>query len=175
MTASIVPQIVFIVAAADNGAIGKDNALPWRVSSDLKRLKALTIGRPVIMGRKTNQSIGRPLPDRTNIVMTRDRGFSAAGIAVAYSPADALAVAMGDALRRGVDEIAVIGGAEIYALFLDKAARVELTRVHASPEGDAFFAPLDPAQWVEADSERHAAGPRDSADFSFVSYRRRAD
>ncbi len=168
------PQIVLIVAVADNGVIGKDNALPWRLSSDLKRFKALTSGRPVLMGRKTFRSIGRPLPDRTNIVLTRDRAFSAAGIAVACSPADALAVAVGDAARRGVDEIAVIGGAEVYALFLGQAARIELTRVHASPEGDAFFSTPDLAQWQEAGRERQTAGPKDSADFSYVSYRRRA-
>lgn len=169
------PELIFIVAVADNGVIGRDNALPWRLSSDLKRFKALTVGRPVIMGRKTHQSIGRALPDRTNIVLTRDRSFAAAGVAVTYSPADALAVAAGDAARRGVDEIMVIGGAEVYALFLDQAARIELTRVHASPEGDAIFAKPDPAIWAQTQSGRQSAGPRDSADFSYVSYVRRAD
>lgn len=167
------PEIVLIVAVADNGVIGRNNTLPWRLPSDLKRFKKLTSGRPVLMGRKTFQSIGRPLPDRTNIILTRDRAFSAPGIAVAYSPADALAIAFGDAARRGVGEIAVIGGAEVYALFLGQAARIELTCVHASPEGDAFFAKPDPAHWEEAGRERQTAGPHDSADFSYVSYRRR--
>lgn len=165
--------IVFVVAAADNGVIGRNNALPWRLPSDLKRFKALTFGKPVIMGRKTFQSIGRPLPGRTNIVLTRDATFCARGIVAATSKEAALELAQGDAMRRGADSIAIIGGGDIFALYTDQADRIELTRVHDAPEGDAFFATPDPARWNEAERVRHSAGAGDSADFTYVTYRRR--
>ena len=166
------PSIVLIVAVADNGVIGQGNAIPWRLKSDLQRFKRLTLNKPVIMGRKTYQSIGRPLPGRTNIVVTRDASFKAPGAVVATSFDAAEAVATGDALRRFASDIAVIGGAEIYAHWLARAARIELTEVHALPEGDTCFPPIDPERWLEAGRERHAAGPQDSADFSYVTYRR---
>jgi dihydrofolate reductase len=166
-------QIVLIVAVADNGVIGAHGALPWRLKSDLKRLKAMTIARPVVMGRKTFVSIGRPLPGRTNIVVTRDAAFRAKGAVVTNSFADARAVAQGDALRRSADEIAVIGGAEIYAQWMDCADRLEITEVHARPEGDTRFAAIDASIWEEVARERHPAGKDDNADFSYVTYRRR--
>lgn len=166
-------DIVFIVAVAENGVIGQGNAMPWRLKSDLKRFKALTIGKPVVMGRKTFESISKPLPGRTNIVVTRDRGYSAPGIVVAPSLDTAHEIARGDALRRFVTEIAVIGGAEIFRQWLDRATRVEWTVVHASPEGDTFMEPLNPADWEEMARERHVAGESDSAGFSYVTYRRR--
>jgi dihydrofolate reductase len=126
------------------------------------------------MGRKTFLSLKRPLPGRTNIVMTRDRNFSAAGAVVATSLEQALEVARGDALRRGATEIAVIGGAEIYAQWLPLADRLEITEVHAQPEGDTYFASPDPARWQETARERHAAATGDSADYSYVTWRRRA-
>src|SRR3954469_25412473 len=113
------PEIVLIVAVAENGVIGSLGAIPWRLKSDMKRFKALTLNRPVVMGRKTFVSIGRPLPGRTNIIVTRDPDFRAAGVVVTNSFADARAIAMGDALRRFATEIAVIGGAEIYAQWID--------------------------------------------------------
>lgn len=170
---SLEVQIVFVVAVAENGVIGLGNAMPWHLRSDLKRFKALTIGKPVVMGRKTFESIGKPLPGRTNIVVTRDRGYSAPGIVVAPSLDTAHEIARGDALRRFVTEIAVIGGAEIFRQWLDRAERIEWTVVHASPEGDAFIEPLSPADWEEVARERHAAGEGDSAGFSYVTYRRR--
>jgi dihydrofolate reductase len=109
------PEIVFVVAVAENGVIGANGAIPWRLKSDMRRLKAMTIGKPVVMGRKTFVSLRRPLPGRTNIVITRDADFRAPGAVVTTSFADARAVATGDALRRFAPEIAVIGGAEIYA------------------------------------------------------------
>jgi dihydrofolate reductase len=160
------------VAVADNGVIGQGNAMPWRLKSDLQRFKRLTLNKPVIMGRKTYQSIGRPLPGRTNIVVTRDPVFAAAGVVVATSFEAAEQVARGDALRRFATEIAVIGGAEVFAHWLPGAARLELTEVHAQPEGDTRFPPIDPDQWQEVARERHAAGAQDSADFSYVTYRR---
>jgi dihydrofolate reductase len=167
------PQIVLVAAVADNGVIGSRGALPWRLKSDMRRLKAITTGRPVVMGRKTFASIGRPLPGRTNVVVTRDADFRSPGAVVTTSFTDARAVALGDALRRLAPDIAVIGGAEIYAQWMDVADRLEITEVHARPEGDTYFAPIDAAIWQEVSRLRNPAGPDDSADFSYVTYRRR--
>ena len=166
-------NIVLIAAVAENGVIGHGNAIPWRLKSDQARFKAMTMGKPVVMGRKTFLSLRKPLPGRTNIVITRDVDFEAAGVVVTTSFANARAVALGDALRRSASEIAVIGGAEIYAQWMDWADRLELTEVHARPEGDTVLAPIDPRDWEEAARARHSATPGDSADFSYVTYRRR--
>ena len=165
-------EIVFVLAVAENGVIGANGAMPWRLKSDLARLKALTIGKPVVMGRKTFASIGRPLPGRTNIVMTRDATFRADGVVVTCSLTDAKAIATGDALRRFATEIAVIGGAEIYTQWMDSADRLEITEVHARPDGDTRLT-IDLAPWEEVARVRNPAGPHDSADFSYVTYRRR--
>jgi len=165
--------VTFVIARADNGVIGKNGALPWHIPADLQFFKRVTLGKPVIMGRKTFQSIGKPLPRRTNIVITRDADYRANGAIVTTSAADAGAVALGDALRRSVAEIAVIGGAEIYRQWLDRADRLEITEVHARPEGDTHF-DIDKAEWDEVGRIRHPAGPDDSADYSYVTYRRRA-
>jgi dihydrofolate reductase len=166
-------EIVLIVAVADNGVIGAGGAIPWRLKTDLQRLKAMTINKPVVMGRKTFVSLRRPLPGRTNIVVTRDANFRAAGAVVTTSLADARAVATGDALRRLATEIAVIGGAEIYAQWMDSADRLEITEVHARPEGDTYLATIDAGVWEEVARVRNSAGSDDSADFSYVTYRRR--
>ena len=167
------PQIVFVVAVAENGVIGLGNAMPWKLKSDLKRFKAITLGRPVIMGRKTFTSVGSPLPGRTNIVVTRDKAFQAPGIVVATSLDAALDVARGDALRRFATEIMVIGGAEIFAQWLTKADRLEITEVHAAPEGDTFMKPVDVAEWQETARMRHSKADGDTADISYVTYERR--
>lgn len=172
-TANASPEIILIVAVAENGVIGAHGAIPWRLKSDQARLKAMTMGKPIVMGRKTFVSLRRPLPGRTNIVVTRDGNFRARGAVVTTSFADARAIARGDALRRFATEIAVIGGAEIYAQWMDSADRLEITEVHARPEGDTRFAAIDAAIWQEVGRERHPAGPDDSADFSYVTYRRR--
>jgi dihydrofolate reductase len=172
-TADARPQIVLIVAIAENGVIGAGGAIPWRLKSDMRRLKALTLDKPVVMGRKTFVSIGKPLQKRTNIVITRDKDFRAAGVVVTNSFADARAIATGDALRRFATEIAVIGGAEIYAQWMDSADRLEITEVHARPDGDTRFAAIDAKAWEETARVRNPAGPDDSADFSYVTYRRR--
>ena len=164
-------EIVFVVAVAENGVIGAGGSIPWRVKSDVQRFKALTIGKPVVMGRKTFISLKRPLPGRTNIVITRDPDFRAAGALVTTSFAAARVSAVGDALRRSVSEIAVIGGAEIYAQWMDIADRLEVTEVHARPEGDTFFR-IDRTQWRETSRQAQAAGPDDGAAFSYVTYRR---
>ena len=166
-------EIVLIVAVADNGVIGRDNTIPWRLKSDLQRFKAMTLNKPVVMGRKTFQSLRRPLTGRTNIVMTRDPDYRAAGAVVTTSFENARAVAHGDALRRFATEIAIIGGAEVYAQWMDVADRLEITEVHARPEGDTRFAAIDAAAWEEVARVRNPAGPDNSADFSYVTYRRR--
>ena len=167
-------SIILIVAVAENGVIGQANAIPWRLKSDMQRLKALTMGKPIVMGRKTFESFPRrPLPGRTNIVITRNADYQAAGAVVTTSFAAARDVAIGDALRRGVAEIMVLGGAEIYAQSMGLADRLEITEVHARPAGDAYFAPVDPAVWEEVGRVRNAAAGEDSVDFSYVTYRRR--
>jgi dihydrofolate reductase len=166
-------EIVLIVAAADNGVIGFRGTIPWRLKTDQQRLKAMTMGKPVVMGRKTFISLRRPLPGRTNIVITRDVNFRSRGAVVTTSFADARAVATGDALRRFATEIAVIGGAEIYAQWIDSADRLEITEVHIQPEGDTYFAAIDAAVWEEVARVRNSAAADDSADFSYVTYRRR--
>ena len=166
-------EIVLIAAVADNGVIGAENAIPWRLKSDVQRLKAMTMSKPVVMGRKTFISLRRPLPGRTNVVVTRDANFTAAGAVVTTSFAAARAVATGDALRRFVNEIAVIGGAEIYAQWIDIADRLDVTEVHARPEGDTYFSAIVPADWEEMARVRNSSGPDDSVDFSYVTYIRR--
>src|SRR5258708_19611180 len=136
------PEIVLIVAVADNGVIGARGALPWRLKSEMQGLKALAIGKPVVMGRKTFASIGRPLPGRTNIVVTRDANFRAPGAVATSSFTDARAVALGDALRRRATDIAVIGGAEIYPQWMDIGDRLEGTGVPPRPQGRTYFPPI---------------------------------
>ena len=166
-------EIVLIVAVAENGVIGHDNTIPWRLKSDQQRLKAITLNKPVVMGRKTFESLRRPLPGRTNIVVTRDPSYRAHGAVVTTSFENARAVAHGDALRRFATEIAVIGGAEIYAQWMECADRLEITEVHARPDGDTRFPAVDPAAWEEVARVRNPAGSHDSADFSYVTFRRR--
>ncbi len=172
-TAARHPEIVLMVAVAENGVIGSKGTIPWRVRSDVLRLKAMTMGKPVVMGRKTFESLPRPLRGRTNIVVTRNSSYRAAGAVVTSSLADARAVALGDALRRFATEVAVIGGAEIYAQWMASADRLEVTEVHARPEGDTRFPAIDPVQWEEVARVRNSAGEDDRTDFSYVTYRRR--
>jgi dihydrofolate reductase len=157
-------MITFYLARADNGVIGVDGALPWRIPGELKRFKAMTMGKPMVMGRKTFESFPAALPGRRNIVLTRDRSWSAEGAEVAHSPAEALALA-GD-----VPEVAVIGGAEVFALF--EADRVELTEVHAAPPGDAIVPGFMPEAWRETAREDHADGSGHPP-YSFVTLERR--
>lgn len=166
-------RVTFVVAVAENGIIGRDGQLPWRLSSDLKYFRRMTMGKPVIMGRKTFKSIGKPLDGRDNIVMTRDTGFTAPeGVHVVRSPDAALALAHRLAEARGVGEIAVIGGAEVYRLMLPHADRLYLTRVHASPEGDASFG-IDLADWIEAERSEMPRTERDAHAATFITYDRR--
>ncbi len=144
-------MITLIVAVSTNNVIGTDGDLPWRLSDDLKRFKAVTMGKPIVMGRKTYESIGRPLPGRQNIVITRQDEFTADGCDVVQSTAEAVEVA------GGADEVMVIGGSQIYVAFLPLADRIYLTRVHTEVEGDAFFPPLDETKWRESASESFEA------------------
>jgi len=164
--------LILVAAVAENGVIGRAGGLPWRLKSDLKRFRMLTIGHPVVMGRKTYLSLGTPLKGRTNIVVTRDPTFTAAGIVAAPGLEAALEVAEGDALRRGAAAIVIGGGADIYAETIERAARLEITRVHARPEGDTMFPAIDPALWRESARNEHAAGPDDEAPFTTLTYER---
>jgi dihydrofolate reductase len=167
----VLPEIVLVYAVAENGVIGHDNNIPWRLKSDMQRFKALTIGKPIVMGRKTFESFPRrPLPGRTNIVITRNAGYTADGAVVAISLDAARAIAMGDALRRSAAEIAIIGGAEIYAQWMPFADRLEVTEVHARPVGDTTLPPVDLTVWEETARVRHPAAGEDSVDFSYVTY-----
>lgn len=155
-------MITLILARAENGVIGRDGKLPWHLPADLKRFKALTMGQPMVMGRKTFDSFPAPLPGRRHIVLTRDLSWSASGAEVASSPEAALALA-------GDGAVAVIGGAEVFALFEPLADRVELTEVHASPEGDAVVPAFD--GWREVAREDHAA-EEERPGYSFVTLER---
>jgi dihydrofolate reductase len=150
------PLLTLVVAVSENGVIGRDGGLPWHLPEDLRRFKAATLGKPVVMGRRTFDSIGRALPGRHNIVLTRRADFRPAdpGVSVAHDLDGALRAA-GD-----VPEIMIIGGAEVYALSLPRAGRILLTRVHARIEGDTVFAELDPAQWRVASREHFPADSR---------------
>ena len=165
-------SIVFVVAVADNGVMGRDGGLPWKLKSDMARFRALTINKPVLMGRKTFLSLPKPLVHRTNIVVTRDASYTARGAVVTTTIERALEIAQGDALRRGADEIAVIGGAEIFNQLLDRADRVELTRVHEDTEGDVMLADLPASEWREVAREEHARGAGDDAAYTYLTYQR---
>ena len=167
-------DIVLVAAIAENGVIGRGNGLPWRLKSDLQHFRALTTGKPVIMGRKTFVSIGKPLSGRTSIVVSRDPSFAAPGIVAAPSVEAAFAVARGDALRRGVDEIIVAGGADIYAQAMAAATRLAVTEVHKSVDGDARFPAIDRGVWQESARTEQQRGAEDEAAFAFVTYRRAA-
>jgi dihydrofolate reductase len=165
-------DIVLIAAIAANGVIGRGNALPWRLRSDLQHFRALTMGRPVVMGRKTFLSIGKPLPGRTTVVVSRDQSFAAPGIVVAPNLAAAFAVARGDALRRGVGDVFVAGGAEIYTHAMAGATRLALTEVRQTVDGDVRFPSIDRDAWQEIARDEHEPGTGDDAAFAFVTYRR---
>ena len=166
--------LILVVAAADNGVIGRDNQLLWRLKTDLKRFRSLTLGKPMIMGRKTFQSIGKPLPGRETVVLTRDAGFSAEGVHVAGDWGQALAKAEALAGSMGADAVAVVGGAEIYALALPQVQKIYLTQVHAAPEGDAVFPAYDRSSFRETGRSEYPKGPDDEHPFTFIDLERRS-
>jgi dihydrofolate reductase len=168
-------HVAIFAAVAGNGVIGRDNGLPWRLSGDLKRFKALTIGKPVIMGRRTWESFPRrPLPGRLNIVVTRDGDFRAEEAEVVHSLDEALARAEAWAREgKGADEICIIGGGEIYRQAIAIADRLYITHVLASPDGDTRFPDIDPAAWTQMSVEDHPAGEKDSHATRFAVYSRK--
>jgi dihydrofolate reductase len=159
---------------SSNGVIGRNNALPWRLAGDLSHFKRVTLGKPVLMGRKTWESIGRPLPGRANIVITRQDGYVAEGAQVVKTFDEAVELATGIAGDAGAGELMVIGGAEIYRLALPRAARLYVTEVHAEVEGDTFFPAWDRSEWTEVDRQRAPTAAGDTCDYSFVVYERHA-
>lgn len=159
-------KIVLVAAVARNGAIGVKGGLPWRLPSDLKHLRETTWGRPMVMGRKTFDSIGKPLPGRESIVVTRDASFSREGVHVARTIDAALALGEARAKAMGVDEIMVIGGGELYRATLDRADRLVLSEVDLAPEGDAFFPEIDMNRWREVSRHTPPRGEKDDASFT---------
>lgn len=168
-------EILLVAAVAENGVIGRDNTLPWRIKSDMAHFRAMTMGKPVVMGRKTYLSIGKPLKGRTTIVVSRDRSFAAPGVVVAASLDAALMTARGDALRRAAEAIAIVGGADIYAQVMSLATCLAITEVHARVDGDVRFPPIDAKVWRETGRIEHQAGIEDAAAFAFVDYQRAPD
>jgi dihydrofolate reductase len=166
-------ELVAVVAVARNGVIGADNRLPWRISSDLKRFKSLTMGKPLILGRRTFESLPQALPGRRIVVVTRALDFSAGGALVAHSPEEAVQIARETAREMDASEIIVGGGTEIFRALMGQTQRIELTEVALEPQGDAFFPELDRALWREISHEQPPRGPRDEADFAFVTLERR--
>ncbi len=160
--------VAIVVAVANNGVIGRGNALPWDLPDDLQHFKRTTMGRPIIMGRKTFESIGRPLPGRLNIILTRDSAWQAPGVSVATSMQQAIDIAEDQALIDGADSVVVIGGAEIYRQALPITSRVFLTRVHGDVQGDAFFDLDQLVEWREVSRIENPAGARNSHSFSIV-------
>lgn len=168
-------RLALIVARAENGVIGRNNQLPWYLPNDLKYFKATTMGKPIIMGRKTYESIGKPLPGRANIVVTRNANWSADGVRVVADPGAGVELARQIALVDGVDEIMVIGGEQLYRALLPESERLYCTEVHAEVDGDAFFPSLEPAQWSELAREDFEAGGPNPYNYSFVVYQRRGN
>jgi dihydrofolate reductase len=161
------PLVTLIVAVADNGVIGRENALPWHLPEDLKRFKRLTMGKPMIMGRKTFESIGKPLPGRLNIVVTRHTNYRREGVEVVHDTDQALEAAA------PAPEVMVIGGAELFRLFLPRAGRIHLTRVHGNIEGDVMWPALDIRQWGVIERERHEADERHAHAMTFEVWEKR--
>jgi dihydrofolate reductase len=173
-----IPSLVLVVARGSNGVIGRDGDLPWRLRSDLQRFKAITIGKPCIMGRKTWESLPlRPLPGRLNVVITRDEGYGedgqAKGALVCTSLDEAIEIAREQADEDGVDEVCVIGGAALFEAVLPRAKRLYITEVDAAPDGDVHFPDFDAERWIEVASEAHPAGEKDDHAFVFKVFERR--
>jgi dihydrofolate reductase len=161
------PLVSLVVAMADNGVIGRGNALPWRLPADLRRFRSVTLGKPVLMGRRTFESIGRALPDRVNLVLTRDTRWAADGARAVRTVQEALERA------RECPELVAIGGAEVYRLMLPLAQRIYLTRVHAAVAGDTFFPAFDPGEWRDVECSAQAADERHAYPLTFATLERR--
>jgi dihydrofolate reductase len=167
------PPLVLVAAVARNGVIGSGQGLPWRLSGDLKRFKAVTWGKPLVMGRKTYLTIGRPLPGRETIVVTRDPGFAAPGVLVVHDLGAALGLAAERARIMDANEVVIAGGGEIYAQTLPRAGRLLITEVAFDAKGETRFPLIDSQQWREVSRESGERGRHDEADFAFVEYERK--
>jgi len=161
-----------ILAVSENNVIGSENDIPWRLSNDLKWFKKNTLNKPMIMGRKTFQSLPGLLPNRTHIVLTRDPSFSAENVVIAHTVSEALTLAESDATAKSQDEIMIIGGGEIYKLFGDQIGRFYITRVHTSVDGDTYFEPLDDDHWSQSFSAKNEASAKDQFNHTFCIYER---
>lgn len=164
--------LVIVVAVAENGVIGRQQQLPWRISGDLKHFKAVTMGKPMVMGRKTFESIGKPLPGRTNLVLTSDKEWRAEGVVVAHSLDEILRLANEDAKRTGAREITIIGGSSLFRELMPSVSKIELTEVHASPEGDIYFPAFDRSAFRETRREGPTQGEKDEYAYSVVTLER---
>lgn len=169
--ASSVP-LVIVAAVARNGVIGGDNRLLWKLRSDLRHFRTLTMGKPLIMGRRTFESIGRPLPGRETIVVTRQGGSPADTVHMAASPQAAVELGRERARAMGADAVMIVGGGEIYRALISDCDRLEITEVDLEPQGDTTFPEIDPAVWREVGREAHAPGEGDEIAFTFVAYER---
>jgi len=164
--------VVIVVAVAENGVIGRNGQMPWRIPGDLKHFKSVTMGKPVVMGRKTYDSIGKPLPGRTNIVLTHDRSWRADGVLAGHSLEEVMRLANEDARRTGASEIAIIGGSTLFEKTLPVADKIELSVVHASAEGDVFFPDYDKSAFKETRREGPMQGEKDDYPYSTVTLER---
>lgn len=168
-------RIAMIAGVAENGVIGSDQTIPWRVPSDMAFFKKTTMGKPIVMGRKQFETVGKPLPGRTNIVITRQRGYQPEGVLVFHDVEAALAEAGKIAEADGVDEIMIIGGGELYAQLMARADRLYITHIDLSPSGDVRFPAIAPEQWTVVDLPEVAPSPRDEATYRVKVYERRRD
>ena len=169
------PVIALVVAMGENRAIGRGGDLPWHLRSDMRYFREITMGKPVIMGRRTFRSLPRVLDGRLNIVLTRDRGFVAPDAVMAHSLEEGLAAALASAKRTGAEEIMIIGGEDVFREVLPQAGRIYLTEVHASPDADTWFPALDMSAWREVSRVAHAAGPKDDHPYSFIVLERKKE
>lgn len=167
------PLLALVVAAAENDVIGRGGKLPWRIPSDLRLFRRLTMGKPVVMGRKTFESIGKPLDGRDNIVISRDPDFRAAGVTVKPTLDEAIADARQIAAAKGVDEVMIIGGAEVFREVLPQAERIYLTRVHGTPEGDVHLPAIPPDEWLETARETLPRGDADDFACTLIALQRK--
>lgn len=168
-------RIAMIAGVAENGVIGSDQTIPWRVPSDMAFFKKTTMGKPIVMGRKQFETVGKPLPGRTNIVITRQRGYQPEGVLVFHDVDTALAEAGKIAEADGVDEIMIIGGGELYAQLMARADRLYITHIDLSPSGDVRFPAIAPEQWTVVDLPEVSPSPRDEATYRVKVYERRRD
>ena len=166
-------KIAMIAGVAENGVIGNDQTIPWRVPSDMAFFKRTTMGKPIVMGRKQFETVGRPLPGRTNIVVTRQRGYQPEGVLVFHDIDAALEQAHNIAAADGVDEIMIIGGGELYAQLIDRADRLYITHIDLNPGGDVLFPPIAPEEWAVVDLPEVEPSPKDEASYRVKVYERR--